>query len=125
MLPLLLPSAAATNTGAVETENADAKTENENENEEKEKNPSSPSFPPALIFTGATASLRGSAQFAAVAPGKFALRALAQSLGREFGPRGVHVAHVVIDGVIDSEKTKAWVLEGGPEAKIQPDAVRF
>jgi NAD(P)-dependent dehydrogenase (short-subunit alcohol dehydrogenase family) len=53
-----------------------------------------------LIFTGATAALRGGAKFAAFAISKFGLRALAQSLARELGPAGVHVAHVVIDGGI-------------------------
>jgi len=53
-----------------------------------------------LIFTGATASLRGSARFAAMAAGKFALRGLAQSLAREFQPQGIHVAHVVLDGLL-------------------------
>ncbi len=53
-----------------------------------------------LLFSGATASRRGSAKFAALAASKFALRGLAQSLAREFGPKGVHVAHVVIDGVL-------------------------
>ena len=52
---------------------------------------------------------------------KFALRAMAQSLAREFGPQGVHVAHAVIDGVIDIPRTKDWDLgEGG---KIDPSAV--
>lgn len=55
-----------------------------------------------LLFTGATAALRGGARFAGLAVGKFGLRALAQSLARELGPRGIHVAHVVIDGQIDS-----------------------
>ncbi len=55
-----------------------------------------------LLFTGATASRRGSAGFAGLAVGKFGLRALAQSLAHEFGPRGIHVAHCVIDGQIDS-----------------------
>lgn len=53
-----------------------------------------------IIFTGATASLRGSAYFANLASPKFALRALAQSMARELGRSGIHVAHVVIDGVI-------------------------
>jgi NAD(P)-dependent dehydrogenase (short-subunit alcohol dehydrogenase family) len=53
-----------------------------------------------VLFTGATASLRGSAGFHNLAVGKFGLRALAQSMARELGPRGVHVAHVVIDGRI-------------------------
>jgi short-subunit dehydrogenase len=56
-----------------------------------------------IIYTGATASLRGSAHFAAFAGAKHALRALAQSMARELGPRGVHVAHVVVDGAIDTE----------------------
>ncbi|HSF49060.1 MAG TPA: SDR family NAD(P)-dependent oxidoreductase, partial [Burkholderiales bacterium] len=51
-----------------------------------------------LLFTGATASLRGSARFHNLAVGKFGLRALAQSMARELQPRGIHVAHVVIDG---------------------------
>jgi len=53
-----------------------------------------------MIFTGATASIRGGATFSAFASAKFALRGLAQSLARAYGPRGVHVAHVVVDGVI-------------------------
>ena len=56
-----------------------------------------------IVFTGATASLRGSANFAAFAGAKHALRALAQSMARELGPRGIHVAHVVVDGAIDTE----------------------
>jgi NAD(P)-dependent dehydrogenase (short-subunit alcohol dehydrogenase family) len=55
-----------------------------------------------IIFTGATASLRGSANFAAFAGAKHALRALAQSMARELGPQGIHVAHVVVDGAIDT-----------------------
>ena len=57
------------------------------------------------------------------ATGKFALRALAQSLGREMGPKGVHVAHVIVDGVIDIERTKGWKVSDEPDAKISPDAV--
>lgn len=56
-----------------------------------------------IIFTGATASLRGSANFAGFAGGKMALRALAQSMARELGPRGIHVAHTIIDGAIDTQ----------------------
>jgi short-subunit dehydrogenase len=56
-----------------------------------------------IIFTGATAALRGSANFAAFSGAKHALRALAQSMARELGPQGVHVAHVVVDGAIDTE----------------------
>ena len=56
-----------------------------------------------LLFTGATASLRGSAHFAAFAGAKHALRALAQSMARELGPKGIHVGHVIVDGAIDTE----------------------
>ncbi|MHB1200113.1 MAG: SDR family oxidoreductase [Polaromonas sp.] len=64
-----------------------------------------------IIFTGATASLRGSANFAAFAGAKMALRALAQSMARELGPRGLHVAHVVIDAAIDT----AFIRDNFPE----------
>ncbi|MEO8544365.1 MAG: SDR family oxidoreductase [Burkholderiaceae bacterium] len=64
-----------------------------------------------ILFTGATASLRGSANFAAFAGAKHALRALAQSMARELGPQGVHVAHVVIDGAIDT----AFIRDNFPE----------
>lgn len=56
-----------------------------------------------ILFTGATASLRGGAKFAAFSGAKMALRALAQSMARELGPQGVHVAHTIIDGAIDTE----------------------
>src|SRR5215471_2845826 len=64
-----------------------------------------------ILFTGATASLRGSAGFAAFSGAKHALRALAQSMARELGPKGIHVAHVVIDGAIDTE----FIRENFPE----------
>jgi len=59
-----------------------------------------------ILFTGATASQRGAAGFSAFAGAKHALRALAQSMARELGPKGVHVAHVVIDGAIDGAFTR-------------------
>src|SRR5262249_14180911 len=59
-----------------------------------------------IIYTGATASLRGSARFSCLAVGKFGLRALAQSMARELGPQGVHVAHVIIDGGIDTPRVR-------------------
>ena len=64
-----------------------------------------------IFFTGATASLRGGKGFAAFAGAKHALRALAQSLARELGPEGIHVAHVVIDGAIDTP----FIRESFPE----------
>ncbi len=56
-----------------------------------------------IIFTGATASVRGSAHFSAFAGAKHGLRALAQSMARELGPKGIHIGHVVIDGAIDTD----------------------
>ncbi len=56
-----------------------------------------------IIFTGATASLRGSAGFSAFSGAKHALRALAQSMARELGPKNIHVAHAIVDGAIDTE----------------------
>src|SRR6185312_3751405 len=64
-----------------------------------------------IIFTSATASLRGGANFAAFAGAKHALRALAQSMARELRPRGIHVAHVVVDGSIDT----AFIRENFPQ----------
>lgn len=64
-----------------------------------------------LIFTGATAGTRGAAGFAAFAGAKHALRALAQSMARELGPRNIHVAHVVVDGAIDT----AFIRDTFPE----------
>lgn len=82
---------------------------------------SSSPHPPSLIFTGATASVKGSALFASFATMKFALRALSQSLAREFGPQGVHVGHAIIDGVIDTPRTKGYGLT--KEAMIDPEAI--
>jgi len=79
-------------------------------------------YPPTLIFTSATAAMKGSALCSSFATGKFAMRALAQSLAREFGPKGVHVAHAIIDGVIDIERTKEWKFDA-PDAKISADAI--
>jgi NAD(P)-dependent dehydrogenase (short-subunit alcohol dehydrogenase family) len=64
-----------------------------------------------IIFTGATASMRGSAQFAAFAAAKGGLRQVAQSMARELGPKNIHVAHVVIDGMIDNARTRSRMAE--------------
>lgn len=64
-----------------------------------------------IIFTGATASVRGREGFAAFAAAKHGVRALAQSMARELGPKGVHVAHTIIDGAIDT----AWIAENFPQ----------
>ena len=73
-----------------------------------------------LIFTGATASLRGGAGFANLAVGKFGLRALAQSMARELGPRGVHVAHVIVDGQIAGDDAGGGAVE---DARLDPAAI--
>ena len=75
----------------------------------------------AILFTGASASVKGYAQSAPFAMGKFALRGLAQSMARELGPEGVHVAHVVIDGGIRSAKR----IEPAdrPDSLLDPDAI--
>lgn len=62
-----------------------------------------------ILFTGATASTRGGAGFTAFSSAKFALKATAQALARELGPKGIHVAHVIIDGVIATPSTREWV----------------
>jgi NAD(P)-dependent dehydrogenase (short-subunit alcohol dehydrogenase family) len=76
-----------------------------------------------ILLTGATASLRGSARFSCLAVGKFGLRALAQSMARELGPRGVHVAHVVIDGQIDTPRLRAMSPDRDPKTMLAPDAI--
>jgi NAD(P)-dependent dehydrogenase (short-subunit alcohol dehydrogenase family) len=80
-----------------------------------------------ILFTGATASLRGAVGFAAFAGGKAALRALAQSMAREFGPQGLHVAHVVIDGLIDTAFARTSfaqrVAEVGPDGLLNPEHI--
>jgi NAD(P)-dependent dehydrogenase (short-subunit alcohol dehydrogenase family) len=75
----------------------------------------------AILFTGASASVKGYAQSAPFAMGKFALRGLAQSMARELSPQGVHVAHFVIDGGIRSaRRTEA---PDRPESMLDPDAI--
>jgi len=80
-----------------------------------------------ILFTGATASVRGSAGFSAFAGAKHALRSLAQSMARELGPQGIHVAHVLIDGAIDTQ----FIAENFPDRYalkeqdgiLSPDAI--
>jgi NAD(P)-dependent dehydrogenase (short-subunit alcohol dehydrogenase family) len=74
-----------------------------------------------IVFVGATASIKGNAEFSAFASSKFALRGMAQSLAREFGPEGIHVAHVVIDGVMWGHGAESWGMK--PEQCLQPGAV--
>ncbi len=80
-----------------------------------------------LIFTGASASLRGKAFFGGFAQAKASLRALAQSAAREFGPKGLHIAHVVIDGVVDGNRINTLLpdLKGqkADDGLLGPDAI--
>lgn len=75
----------------------------------------------AILFTGASASVKGYAQSAPFAMGKFALRGLAQSLAREFSPQGIHVAHFVIDGGIRSATRNE--PPDRPDSMLDPDAI--
>lgn len=75
----------------------------------------------SILFTGATASVRGAAGFAAFAAAKSGLRAVAQSMARELGPQGIHVAHVVIDGAIDGTFIRASGAD--VEALLERDAI--
>ena len=80
-----------------------------------------------MLFTGATASVRGSNGFSAFAGGKHALRALAQSMAKELMPQNIHVAHVIIDGPIDTEWTRqrfpGMVKERPVDGLLQPDDI--
>src|SRR5688572_29407346 len=78
-----------------------------------------------ILFTGATASVRGSAQFAAFAAAKGGLRQVAQSMARELGPKNIHVAHVVIDGMIDNRRTRERMAErrGSNATDLPPDGM--
>jgi NAD(P)-dependent dehydrogenase (short-subunit alcohol dehydrogenase family) len=72
-----------------------------------------------IFFTGATASLRGGTGFAAFASAKFGLRAVAQSMARELGPRNIHVAHLVIDSSVDTEWVRQMIVSREGEQAIQ------
>ena len=76
-----------------------------------------------VLLTGATASMRGSKNFSCLAVGKFGLRALAQSMAREVGPSGVHVAHVIIDGQIDTPRVRGMMPDRAAETLLSPDAI--
>ena len=74
-----------------------------------------------IIFTGASASVKGYPQSASFAMGKFALRGLAQSMARELAPKGIHIAHVVIDGGIRSATRRD--PDDAPDSLLDPDAI--
>ncbi|SNX87853.1 related to oxidoreductase, short chain dehydrogenase/reductase family [Melanopsichium pennsylvanicum] len=77
-----------------------------------------------ILLTGATASVKGSANFSAFASSKFGLRALGQSLAREWGPKGVHVSHFIIDGIIVTDRTDSMLgKDYAAESRMDPDAI--
>jgi NAD(P)-dependent dehydrogenase (short-subunit alcohol dehydrogenase family) len=77
----------------------------------------------AIVFTGATSSVRGRGGAVAFSSAKFAVRGLAQSLAVELWPKGIHVAHVVIDGVIDTRKVRETCKPSAKDPFLQPDAI--
>jgi NAD(P)-dependent dehydrogenase (short-subunit alcohol dehydrogenase family) len=76
-----------------------------------------------VLLTGASAALRGKANFSALAVGKFGLRALAQSMAREFGPQGVHVSHVIVDGQINTPRMREMSPDREDHTLLSPDAI--
>jgi NAD(P)-dependent dehydrogenase (short-subunit alcohol dehydrogenase family) len=76
-----------------------------------------------ILLTGASAALRGKANFSALAVGKFGLRALAQSMAREFGPQGVHVAHIIVDGQINTPTMREMSPDREEHTLLSPDAI--
>ncbi|KAJ3142514.1 hypothetical protein HK100_002183 [Physocladia obscura] len=77
----------------------------------------------SVLFTGATASFRGSANFAFLAVPAFATKALAESMAREFMPKGIHVAHIILDGIVEGEEGRSWKKDAGPDDLLQPNDV--
>lgn len=84
----------------------------------------------SIFFTGATASMRGGSGYAAFAAGKFALRGMVQALAREMGPKGIHVAHLIIDAGVDTAFVRERMREAGgdpeampPDTLMNPDSV--
>ena len=81
----------------------------------------------SLFFTGASASLRGKANFAPFASAKAAVRNLAQSIAREYGPKNIHVGHVVVDGGIEGDRLLSraphLLEQRGPDGMLHPDAI--
>jgi len=76
-----------------------------------------------ILLTGASAALRGKANFSALAVGKFGLRALAQSMAREFGPQGIHVSHVIVDGQINTPRVREMFPDREDHTLLSPDAI--
>ena len=82
-----------------------------------------PKYPATLLFTGATASIRASIGFSAFASAKWALRALSQSLAKEFGPQGVHVGHIIADGGFDTPLRREMDPDGNEETLMSTEGM--
>ena len=82
-----------------------------------------PRHPATLLFTGATASIKASIGFSAFASAKWALRALSQSLAKEFGPQGVHVGHIIADGGFDTPMRRDMQPDGDEETWMSTDGM--
>jgi NAD(P)-dependent dehydrogenase (short-subunit alcohol dehydrogenase family) len=76
-----------------------------------------------ILLTGASAALRGKARFSALAVGKFGLRALAQSMAREFGPQGIHVSHVIVDGQINTPRAREMFPDREDHTLLSPNSI--
>ncbi|KAJ3329102.1 hypothetical protein HDU76_008647 [Blyttiomyces sp. JEL0837] len=77
----------------------------------------------SLIFSGATAALRGAPNFSVLAAYKSGIRAMSQSIAKEFGPQGIHVAHVVLDGILDTEGVTKMMGPGKPDTRVSLDEI--
>ena len=81
----------------------------------------------SMLFTGASASMRGKPYFGHFASAKAGLRNLAQALAREYGPQGVHVAHIIIDGVVNGDRVRTgfegYIEKLGEDGALDPDAI--
>jgi NAD(P)-dependent dehydrogenase (short-subunit alcohol dehydrogenase family) len=75
------------------------------------------------LLTGASAALRGRANFSALAVGKFGLRTLAQSMAREFGPQGIHVSHVTVDGQINTPRAREMFPDREDHTLLSPNSI--
>src|ERR671920_1970551 len=76
-----------------------------------------------VLLTGATAALRGGARFSALAVGKFGLRALAQTMAREFGPQGIHISHIIIDGQINTPRVREMSPDREEHTLLSSDSI--
>lgn len=84
---------------------------------------SNPATPPSLFFTGSTAAVKANPGSAVMCVPRHGLRALAISAAKEFGPRGIHVVHAIVDGAIDTPWGKEIHKDKSPEQTIDPDAI--